>query len=309
MNSEVISLPLDRILIGRRLRAIDPDYAALMATSMAETGQHTPVHVGPADAEGVHPLIAGGHRCAAAKLVGLATVNAMVFRGDALAAQLLEIDENLMRRGLSEMDRAVFLSRRKEIYEALHPETGMGKAPKGQERQIVVLSGMPAFSENVAEKLGLSRRSIERAISRARIEPDLRDLLARTCWADHGQTLDGLVRLSPENRRGAVLALTRAEAPAPNLPAAVAEVTGALEGVRSEGDNQFRRLESAWDKAERPVRRRWLRVILNAEPKSRVLMRELLAEFDDGDVEKAREADAARVAAALRAVHGGGGDA
>lgn len=301
MNSEVISIPLERIRVGKRLRVIDQDYAALLAASMAESGQQTPIHVGPADADGVHALIAGGHRYAAAELAGLPALNAMVFRGDALAAQLLEIDENLMRRGLSEMDRAVFLARRKEIYEALHPETGMGKAAKGKERQNVVLFQAPAFSEDVAEKVGLSRRSIERAIARARIEPDLRDLLAATRWADHGATLDGLVRLTPESRRAAVLALVRSDAPAANLAAAVAEATGAREGQRNENDEQLARLQTGWRKAGRIARRSFLRIILETEPETRSLVRGLLAALDGGDADEARVTRAVGAAAGERA--------
>lgn len=283
MNSEVISLPLDRILIGKRLRAIDYDYVSMLAASMLESGQHTPIDVGPADENGMHPLITGGHRCAAAKLAGIETLTAKVFRGDALAVQLLEIDENLLRRGLSELDRAVFLARRKEIYAAIYPETAMGKAPKGKAGQNVRLFQAPAFSEDVAEKVGLSRRSIDRAIKRAAIEPDLRDLLARTRWADHGATLDGLVRLPPDKRRTAVLALTRTEAPAVSFADARAEADGVREGHRNETDEQLVRLFGAWRKADAPARKSFLRTILETEPKTRALVRGLLDALDGGD--------------------------
>ena len=62
---------------------------ALLAASLTESGQHTPIHVGPADSDGRHQLIAGAHRVAAARRIGLATLQATIFRGDALQAQLL----------------------------------------------------------------------------------------------------------------------------------------------------------------------------------------------------------------------------
>jgi ParB family transcriptional regulator, chromosome partitioning protein len=288
MNPDTIVLPLDRILVGKRLRAIDYDYVSMLAASMLDSGQHTPIHVGPAGADGMYPLIAGGHRYAAAKLAGIETLTAQVFEGDALSAQLLEIDENLMRRGLSEMDRAVFLARRKDIYEALHPETGMGKAPKSKNDKSVVLFQTPAFSEDVAEKVGLSRRSIERAIKRASIEPDLREMLAGTRWADNGATLDGLVRLEPLVRAKAVVALTRADGPAANLAAAVAEATNAREGQRNENDEQLARLQTGWRKAGRVARRSFLRIILETEPETRSLVRGLLAALDGGDADEGR---------------------
>lgn len=124
----LLSIPLDRVTVGPRLRPVDADYVALLAASMAETGQHTPVDVGPADAEGRHPLIAGAHRHAAATAAGLPTLLARVFTGSDDARKLLEIDENLLRRELNELDRAVFLAARKDIYERLYPETRHGGA-------------------------------------------------------------------------------------------------------------------------------------------------------------------------------------
>lgn len=254
----VITIPLDRIVVGPRLRAVDDDYVAMLAASMAETGQHTPIHVGPADDDGRHPLIAGAHRVAAAQIAGLAELQATVFHGDALAAQLLEIDENLMRRGLSELDRAVFLARRKEIYLAMHPETGHGGKRRGnQNDNLSFWSPAAAFTQATAEKLGLNRRSIERAIARARIEPDLRQMLALTRWADHGATLDALLKADADLRRRLVLAMVRDEKPAKSLADAMTEVRG-RRNTPDPAEEQFLALKGRWDKASPKARRKFL---------------------------------------------------
>lgn len=282
MSPEIVSIPLDRIIVGKRLRAVDPNSVLLIAASFLETGQHTPIDVGPAGPDGRHPLIAGGHRVAAAREAGLDALQARIFQGDALQAQLLEIDENLMRRGLNEMDRAVFLARRKEIYEALNPQTQHGKNEKRQN----VVSGMPAFTEEVAGRLGLSRRQIERSVARARIEPELREQLALTRWADHGATLDALAKAPPLVRARLVTALTRADQPARNITAALAECQPGLNPTRSADDEHLARLQAAWRKAPKKVRDQFLGFILSSDGLTRVLATEILeaAEDDEGRV-------------------------
>jgi ParB family chromosome partitioning protein len=253
----IVTLSLDRIVVGQRLRPVDDDYVTMLAASMAESGQHTPIHVGPADADGRHPLIAGAHRVAAAPRAGLSALQATVFRGDDLAAQLLEIDENLMRRGLSELDRAVFLARRKEIYVAMHPETGMGKRGGKKPDKLSGFPGADAFSEQTAQKLGLSRRSIDRAIARSRIEPNLRQVLALSRWANHGATLDALLKADGPLRHRLVQALTRDEKPAKSIAHALAEVRGPR-NTPDPADEQFLVLKARWEKAAPKARRRFL---------------------------------------------------
>jgi ParB family chromosome partitioning protein len=254
----VVTIPLDQIEVGQRLRPIDNDYVAMLAASMAEEGQHTPIHVGPADDAGRHALITGAHRVSAARLAGLPSLLAIVFRGDALHAQLLEIDENLMRRGLSELDRSVFLARRKEIYLSMHPLTGRGKGRSGQKDNLSFFPKALPFTKATAEKLGITDRSVARAIARAQIEQDLREMLAPTRWADNAATLDALLKMDAALRRSVVIALTRAEKPARTLASALAERGTPRTNAAAEAERQHQALMSAWRKAGKPARRRFL---------------------------------------------------
>lgn len=135
MNTPVLSIPLDLIDVGERLRAVDRDYVSLIAESLAERGLDTPIIVTAAGADGRHALIAGGHRVAAASLAGWTEIPAKVVEADELQARLIEIDENLIRRELSALDRAVFLAERKRIYEAMHPATRPGGGATRASRQ------------------------------------------------------------------------------------------------------------------------------------------------------------------------------
>ncbi|WP_431281624.1 ParB/RepB/Spo0J family partition protein [Humitalea sp. 24SJ18S-53] len=247
---EILAIPLDRILVGDRLRSIDGASVDLIAASFAERGQDTPITVGgidfdddgaPHDAD-LYPLIAGAHRVAAARMLGWETIEARVFAGSQDEASLLEIDENLMRRELGALDRAVFLARRKEVYERLFPEARNGRASKS--RKVATLIGTPGFSKETAKKLGLDKATIFRSLARAAIPAEMRARLAGHPVADSGAQLDALLRLPDDLRAEVVDALTRTDKPARNVAAAVAEIRHLP--PRDPEDVQFERLAQIW---------------------------------------------------------------
>jgi len=90
---------------------------------------------------------------------------------DGLQAELAEIDENIVRTGLSRQEMGEQLLRRKEIYEILHPETKAGAAQAaGMNRAIgnnVSANLAPtskSFVQDTAEKTGMSKRALSRLI-------------------------------------------------------------------------------------------------------------------------------------------------
>ena len=261
MNKQLYSIQIHCIDVGERLRPVDPDYVALLAASMAERGQDTPIVIssggGP---NGNHRLIAGAHRLAAAQSLGWEEIEALVSDAEGLEADLLEVDENLMRRELSALDRAVFLARRKEIYEQLHPETKHGgKRPKGQVDKDVHLIRSATFSRATAAKLGIDRRTVDRAITRAALPADIRAAIATHPVADSGAELDKLLAQPAEIQRQVVAALTRAEAPARAVTAALAEIAGpAKTSKAAETQKQLSALLTAWRKAGKPARGQFL---------------------------------------------------
>jgi len=298
----ILALPLDRVTVGARLRPVDADYVALLAASMEATGQHTPVDVGPADADGRHPLIAGAHRHAAALAAGLPSLLARVFEGSEDECKLLEIDENLMRRELSELDRAVFLVERKAIYERLHPDAKRGgnRAKDQTEENFRLAPRQESFASATATKLGISDRQVRTYIARARIVarvPELREALARSRWADNGAVLDELARVEAvDDLRALIGTLLRAEKPPANIRAAQLELGLIREAVASPDDVELHRMREAWRKSGARARRQFLAGLL-ADPAQRRLVTAAM-----GDVEDAVEARQQRV---LDAVAGG----
>ncbi|MCH4128602.1 MAG: ParB N-terminal domain-containing protein [Acetobacter fabarum] len=195
----VVSIPLADIDVGERLRGIDDDAAAVIAASMQEQGQRTPIEVRKVGKR--YRLIAGAHRMRALALAGIETAFAVVVKATELEAQLLEIDENICRRELSPLDRATFLARRKEVYEELHPETKHGGDRKSDQVDSLVHL-IPSFTEATAQKLGLDARTIRRSVARyTSIMTDVREKIANTWIAASGAQLDALARETPDMQR------------------------------------------------------------------------------------------------------------
>jgi len=253
VNTAVTSIPLDLIEVGERLRVVDRDYAALIAESLAERGLDTPIIVTGPGADGRHTLIAGGHRVEAARLAGWRDIPARVIEADELQAKLIEIDENLIRRELSALDRAVFLSERKRIYEALHPDTKRGGPRRGTKPTSV---SVWSFGKATAQKLGVDERTIQRAVARAAIPADIRAMIAGLPIADSGAELDKLAALGPAMQREVARRLggdTR------TVAAAMAAIHGPpTTNAAAEAVRQHAALMSAWRKAGKAARRRFV---------------------------------------------------
>ena len=78
-----------------------------------------------------------------------------------LLAELAEIDENLIRNDLTELQQGIQHARRKRIYEALHPETKAGgdrksEAVKNQTENISVSS----YAADAATAIGTTERTV-----------------------------------------------------------------------------------------------------------------------------------------------------
>ena len=146
---------------GRRT-ALEHDVEEL-AFSISEIGLLNPITL-----TGDYTLVAGLHRLEAAKLLGWTEIECVVSEADGLQAELAEIDENFVRAGLSHRELGDLLLRRKELYEAIHPETRQGQrnGQTAKNDNLTVLAAKP-FSEDTADKLGISKRTVERLVQTA----------------------------------------------------------------------------------------------------------------------------------------------
>jgi ParB family chromosome partitioning protein len=257
-HSETVLLPVSSIAFGERLRSVDGDYVQMLMASIGDLGLLQPIEVSKPDKKGVHTLIAGAHRLTALQQLGVEEVPAIIVSASKLEMSLREIDENLMRRELTPLDRATFLAKRKEVYEALHPATKHGG--DRDPRQVAKFGDLvERFTSDVAAKLDLSERSVQRAISRfMKIAPDVRAKIATTWIARKGAMLDAIAKQEPAIQR-AIVGHLLAEVDAPKTVAAALErVSGTKRVERSDEDAEFQAMMKAYRNAGQRARDRFI---------------------------------------------------
>lgn len=189
---------------GDRLRGVSEAQVEALANSIADVGVLNPITVyrtkimdGSIAKEG-YGLIAGLHRLAAVRKLGLADIPAHVVELSELERQIAECDENLCGSKLTPSEKALFTKRRKQAYEALHPETRQGQAQaNGMNRAQGNVSAnfAPTFTADTANRTGQSERVVQLNAERGnRISEDALNALRGTNL-DRGTYLDNLKTL------------------------------------------------------------------------------------------------------------------
>ena len=107
-------------------------------------------------------LVAGRNRLEAMKQLGHTEIPATVISLEDLEYRLAEFDENLIRSDIPVIDQAARLKKHKQIYEALWPETGWGKAQKNNAESKD--DNMSSFQDSAAAKIGVTPRTIRRLV-------------------------------------------------------------------------------------------------------------------------------------------------
>lgn len=158
-------------------------------------------------------LIAGRHRLVAQRVLKESTTDVNVLDLDELGSELATIDENLIRRILPALERAEQLKRRKEIYEAIHPETKHGAAPGkkgGKGGKASKVATVATFADDTADKTGVSARGVREYVRVAeQLDPHAKASIAGTAAADSITELTKLARLGPEKQRQVAAAVAK----------------------------------------------------------------------------------------------------
>lgn len=274
-------ISLARIRTHGRLRDLDTVWVDALATSIEKNRLQQEITVRPArDIEGdrwgeSYPdsfdLVAGYHRVAAVQQLGWEAIPAFIVDPETPAdARLLEIDENLIRRELSPLDRAVFLAERRKIWLTLHPETAQGKAGATARWNATATMSVASaggrqnandtmsFASETAKRIGISVRSVQRAVELADRLAAVRGRIAGTRLADRQSELIALSKLAPDLQQKVVALLTAPEGRVHTVKAALAQVTGQTPAPETGDEAQYRKLIETWSRAASPARKRFL---------------------------------------------------
>jgi ParB family chromosome partitioning protein len=179
-------------------RSVNPERVSQLAESIKESGLINPIMVVRKqrhmrnDLVDAYEIVAGVHRFHAMfRVLRWEEIEVKIVTIDSLHAELLSIDENLIREPLCREDEALALARRKEIYEELHPETKQGAASGGNQYVGKEVDSRPVgdlasgnvlrFTKDTAAKTGKSERSIQRLTEWGeKISPDALALVKGT---------------------------------------------------------------------------------------------------------------------------------
>ena len=195
-------VPVAKCRASLASRDVRPIQVELLARSIEQVGLIQPIVVRAVVDDGFE-VIAGMHRLSAFRLLGKDDIPAIIRTDDDLHAELALIDENLVRNELSPAERAIAISRRKAIYEALHPATLHG-GTRDPSRQVGDLLGPPddasRFTKATSDVTGRSERAIQRDAARG--DAIGAEGLAKVVDTslDKGDELDALAKLEPDHR-------------------------------------------------------------------------------------------------------------
>jgi len=177
MADKTARIPVDLIDVDDQKHRLKTDVTGLVE-SIQKTGQINPIVVRK---KGRRFVVKAGRR----RLSALQTIQAMTgqkqmafvvirkgteseaTKAEHLADELIKIDENIMRQELDDIEFDEALFRRKEIYEELHPETKQHVAGGTAKGRDAGEKSARAFTKDAADKLNVSKRTIEKAVARA----------------------------------------------------------------------------------------------------------------------------------------------
>lgn len=222
MNS-LVSIDLRKLRASGQPRPLVTDYLDRLAASLRELGLIQPITVRRAVVmdDGIatdgYQIVAGHHRVAAARSLGWVDIPAIVIETDEyLRAELVEIDENLCRSELTVAQRSAAIKRRRQIWEALHPETGRNPPSSGGRGHV-------SFAADTERATGESKRRTNEHLSRAEALGDDIEAVVGTSL-DKGVELDALKSMPEPERKELIQRAKAGEKVSARKPAPVADV-------------------------------------------------------------------------------------
>jgi hypothetical protein len=205
-----------------RLRQLDENKVAEIATSIEAIGLINPIIVCDRDRDGsVITLVAGRHRLAAAKRLGMEEIDCVIVEGDDVECRLWEIAENLHRAELSPLERSKHVAEWTRLTEERRKEVSgqVVQKPQGGRPE----SGISAAARELpipGKTQDAKRKNVERALKIDSITPEAQEA-ARAAGLDRNQAaLLKIASYGDTDQVEAVAEIAKAKAaPKPTKPA------------------------------------------------------------------------------------------
>ena len=201
MSRKLQKIKIADIKVGKRKRPVG-NFDALKK-SIQNVGLLTPITVRAYDMT----LIAGLHRLEAFKALGKDTITAYIVDADSIKAELEEIEENVIRNELTELEKAEQLKRQKELYELLKQASGANDNvdEKSKKRNSCVSdkdsTSKGSITKEISEKTGKSVRSVQQGMQIAeKITPEAKAKIKGTPLENQKRNLIRIAQTTPEKQ-------------------------------------------------------------------------------------------------------------
>jgi ParB family chromosome partitioning protein len=217
---DIIALDAREIDATGRLRAVDDHWSRALGRIMIAEGQRTPIEVAHnPQAKSPWKLVSGGHRHAAAiHFPELNPLRCIEVPAGELDRRHSEIAENLWRRELNPLERAVFVA---EMHDVLRARAGLSSDASAQsiaanvrwKKELrraagdasAIVADAYGFTVEIADRVGLSKRTIENDLMVARrLNPTVQIKLRGHAAAGNATQLRALARLEEADQSAVV---------------------------------------------------------------------------------------------------------
>lgn len=215
-----VELPIASIVVGERIRRVDPAMVANLAVAIEESDFFGAILVRPMAGNPRlrrYELVVGAHRLAAMTSLGRTTIPCTIRSLTDDQARLLEIDENLVRGKLDILEEGEALLARYEVFGRIFPDrvvqggagvTGKRGRPKNSAKFAELNGGVPmtmGFSAATAAEIGMSPRVVRDRLLIARLPVDIREGIRATWVADSEGVLRQLVAITDKAQQAAAV--------------------------------------------------------------------------------------------------------
>jgi ParB family transcriptional regulator, chromosome partitioning protein len=253
----VTELRLDQIEVNDdRLRPVSETAVLAIAQSIKEHGLLYPLTVRRLP-QGRFELVDGGHRMAALTEIGEATAPVRCYEGPASSIRMIEIDANLARADLSDLDRAIHLASRHREFLAEYPHAAQGHVGAAHRWHATGNSPLHSFATMTAAQTGMTPRKVRDYIQAGEALDKVAAEQLRS--SPHRVFVNDLIafgRADPDARPDALRAFASGEAK---------KLSKALKGpvkapVNATAEAAFKALRTAWSRASKEDRKKFLQV-------------------------------------------------
>lgn len=255
---EAASFPVDEIVVEARLRDVDADHVAVIASTIEASTLLHPITLRKVNNR--HVLVTGAHRLAAYKLLGRPYIPAQVVdvEGDGNDfAEEVEIIENVARNDLSPLDRAIHLGKLSEIDERRNGPRKAGRPSKSLKEGEKEIAQSLRYFDRVTAEMKFSRRTVEQYLALYRkLAPEVRETLKGMDIADNFSELQKLAAEKPEDQIG-FLGEMRGENPARTVAEAASRFLNKVD-TTSPDEKHMAAFIKLWAKASKKARKQML---------------------------------------------------